>query len=279
MSGAALAEGHVAVVTGGGSGIGRALAIRLAQLGMRIAVVDLKREAAEATVAALPHPARGRAFAADVADAGAMRRCAEAVSAAFGPVNLLCNNAGILRAGTAWTTSESDWALTLGINVRGVVNGLAAFVPGMIDAGKPARILNTASIGGLCPAPGVASYIASKYAVVGLTETLRDELAAGGHDHIGVSLLCPGGVATDIWQGANDAGRPSDRLARDVLQAMSAPRPDQASAEGIAGLAVEAMLAGRFWIVAAQPSLHGRIAERHRAISEAIGRDSPGLYG
>jgi NAD(P)-dependent dehydrogenase (short-subunit alcohol dehydrogenase family) len=278
MNAGALAPGLVAVVTGGGSGIGRALSIRLAALGMRVAVVDIRRDAAERTVAALADPACGRAFAADVADAGSMRDCADAIGSAFGPVNLLCNNAGLLRAGTAWKTAPSDWDLTLGVNLRGVVNGLAAFVPGMIAANLPAHILNNASVGGLGPAPGVASYITSKYAVVGLTENLRLELAAAGHGHIGVSLLCPGGVHTGIWQSAKDGGEPEDPLAREVLQSLAVPRLDQVNPEKIAELAVQAMLAGRFWIVAAQPALHGGIRERHRAIEEAIKRDSTGLY-
>lgn len=262
--------GNVAVVTGGGSGIGRALSIRLAELGLRVAVLDQDGEAATQTVKTFAAISTGRAFTVDVADADAMLRCADEVLATFGSVNVLCNNAGILRAGTAWTTSPDHWELTLSINVRGVANGLAAFLPSMIASGCPAHVLNTASIGGLGPAPGFASYIASKYAVVGLTETLRDELLAEGHSHIGVSVLCPGGVSTAIWQSAKRAEAPVNSMARNVLETMAAPRPEQATSEAIADLAIRSMLKRNFWIIAAQSSLHGAIEGRLHNIAEAM---------
>ena len=274
----ALSEGGVAVVTGAGSGIGRALARRLAEHGMKVAVLDRDGAAADATVASLPRPDQGTAVAVDVSDAGAMRACAAALERSWGAATLLCNNAGVLRAGTAWTTSTDDWDLTLGVNVRGVINGLDAFLPAIIDAGRPAHIVNIASIGGIAPAPGVASYVASKYAVVGLTENLRLELSAAGHDHVTVSLVCPGGVSTDIWHSASRASTPSDDLGREVLSTMGRPRADQADPADIADLVVRAVQDGRFWVVTAQQSLHERVAERHRDILDALHRDSPGLY-
>lgn len=274
----ALSPGGLAVVTGAGSGIGRAIAHRLADHGMRVAVLDRDGAAAEATVASLPRPDDGTATAVDVSDPEAMRACAAELERSCGPAAVLCNNAGVLRAGTAWTTSPDDWDLTLGVNVRGVVNGLSAFLPAMIGTGRPAHVVNIASIGGLAPAPGVASYVASKFAVVGLTENLRLELSAAGHDHVTVSVVCPGGVSTDIWRSASDASTPSDDLGREVLRTMGRPRPDQADPADIADLVVQAVQDGRFWVVAAQESLHERVSQRHRDIVGALHRDSPALY-
>lgn len=278
MTSTPISPGGVAVVTGAGSGIGRALAHRLAEQGMKIAVLDRDGAAAEATVAALPRPDDGAAVAVDVTDPEAMHACAARVEQAWGPATVLCNNAGVLRAGTAWTTSAADWELTLGVNVRGVANGLAAFLPSMISAGRPAHVVNIASIGGLAPAPGVASYVASKFAVVGLTENLRLELTAAGHHHVAVSVVCPGGVATDIWRSASHASTPSDDLGREVLRTMGQARPDQVDPAALADLVVHAVQEGRFWVVAAQESLHERVADRHGDIVEALHRDSPTLY-
>jgi NAD(P)-dependent dehydrogenase (short-subunit alcohol dehydrogenase family) len=273
-----LQPGRLAVVTGAGAGIGRALAHQMADLGLNVLAIDRDVRAAQETVDALSSGVSARAVGVDVADADQMAACAADAREEFGQAAVLFNNAGILRAGSVLSTTDDEWALAWNVNVMGVVNGIRAFVPDMIDAGLPAHVVNTASIGGLVNAPGVASYVATKHAVVGLTENLRDELAAEGAGHVGVSVLCPGGVSTQIWATANSAATPADELSRGVLDAMSQPRPEQATPEQIAQLAVNGVRDQQFWIVAAQSSLHPRLLDRNAEVASAMLSQSVGLY-
>ncbi len=197
-------EGRVAVVTGAGSGIGEGIARACAGAGMKLVIADVDAVEAERVAADL-RGAGGQAVAApcDVTDRTALEALADATWKEFGGCHLLCNNAGVMVQGSLAEATDADWSWVLDVNVHGVVNGLQAFVPRMIEQGGRAHIVNTASKAGLCLLPDLGVYTTSKFAVVGLSESLRADLAPHG---IGVSVLCPGGVDTRIQE--SDRNRP-----------------------------------------------------------------------
>lgn len=192
-------EGKVAVVTGGGSGIGRGIALGLAAEGMALAIADVNAASAE-TVADEVTAQGGRAIAiaVDVTAPDSLAAAAKEVEAQLGGVNLLCANAGVLaRIAPLADHSIEDWEYTLGVNVLGVVKTVNAFLPLLLESAPEAHVVNTASLGGLIATEGfpIGAYIASKYACVGYSEMLRAELAPQG---VGVSVLCPGVVASSL---------------------------------------------------------------------------------
>ena len=189
-------SGAIAVITGGGSGIGRSTAVLLARHGARVHVADLNLPAAEATVKAI-EAAGGSAVAAalDVSDPEAVEAFAEQVFAAEGRVDILHNNAGIGHGGNVESTTVEDWQRVIAVNLLGVAYGVQAFVPRMLRQGRPACVLNTASQAGLVPVAKMAPYCASKFAVVGMSESWNAELAPRG---IHVSAICPGIIDTPI---------------------------------------------------------------------------------
>lgn len=187
-----------AVVTGAGSGIGRALALRCAEEGMHVAIADVQPARLDSLREALAGTGcKVLCSELNVADAAAQQTFAQDCIETFGPPALLFNNAGILRVGDTWSQSSDEWERIFSINVLGVVNGINAFLPSMLDHGEPAHIINTGSVGSLVAAPGMAQYTATKMAVRGITETLAYDLAAR-QAPIDVSLLCPGPVLTSI---------------------------------------------------------------------------------
>ena len=194
--------GRVAVVTGGGSGIGRGICIAFARAGLSVVVSDIEEGAAAAVAGEVQAEGqRGLAIQTDVADREAMRALAARAYDEFGAVHVLCNNAGVftLKRGAEHTANDWDWVMS--VNLGGVVNGLLAFLPRMTEQEDPSHIVNTSSTSGLYAGAGLTSYHASKYAVTGLTEHLRRDLDRVG---IGVSLLCPGKVLTKIVQSGRN---------------------------------------------------------------------------
>ena len=185
--------GGVAVVTGAGSGIGRATALKLAGLGATVHVADVSAEAAERVAAEIG--ARGRAHHVDVTDSQAVEALAAAVFEADGGVDVLHNNAGIGHAGPVDEIPLEDWRRVVEVNLMGVIHGIHAFVPRMLAQGRPSHIVNTASALGLMPGVDLAPYATTKHAVVGLSESLHAELGGRG---IGVTALCPGINSTAI---------------------------------------------------------------------------------
>jgi NAD(P)-dependent dehydrogenase (short-subunit alcohol dehydrogenase family) len=190
-------SGRTAVVTGAGSGIGRALAHRLVAEGMQVVAADVEASAVQETVATAPQDGSTTAHVVDVADADAVDHLADEVFATHGTLNLLCNNAGVFQGGLAWERSADDWAWALGVNLYGLIHGVQAFLPRMMDGGEPGHIVNTASMAGHVCAPYAGPYQVSKFAAYGYSESLGHDLAAVGSP-IGVSVLCPSLVATDI---------------------------------------------------------------------------------
>ncbi len=197
--------GKVAVVTGAASGIGRGLAHTLADEQMDVVVADVEA----APVRAVAEELRGKGVRAlsvgvDVTDASALEALAERAYAEFGAIHLLCNNAGVFVGGPLVETDldEMHWMMT--VNYWGVVHGVRAFAPRFRAQGGEAHIVNTGSSSGLHPTANQGAYVATKYAVVGYSERLREELAEEG---IGVSVLCPGWVRTRL--GESRRNRPA----------------------------------------------------------------------
>jgi len=195
--------GKVAIVTGGASGIGRALGDKLAGQGARVVLADVAPERVAAAAEELA--ARGgqvRATALDVTDAEAVRTLVEETAAAEGGLDLLFNNAGVAVIGEARDLTLAHWERVLDVNVRGVVHGVTAAYPLMVAQGR-GHIVNTASLAGLIPAPLLVPYATSKHAVVGLSTSLRAEARRLG---VRVSCVCPGFVSTAMPRGAEYVG-------------------------------------------------------------------------
>ena len=212
--------GKVAVVTGGGSGIGRGMALAFAEAGMHVVLADVDLSAA-GTVRAEVEARGPRALVVetDVRRREALVALADRTYAEFGEVHLLCNNAGVVTFGSMDALVDADWQWVLGVNLLGVVHGLQAFLPRMKAQPGPKHVVNTASIAGIIPYEDIGPYVASKYAVVGLSESLRLEGVASA---LGCTVVCPGNVRTRIVQSARnrhaDLGGPHDVVNQDVQQ-------------------------------------------------------------
>jgi NAD(P)-dependent dehydrogenase (short-subunit alcohol dehydrogenase family) len=193
-------KGAVAIVTGGGSGIGRALSLELARRGAVVHVTDVNAAGAEKTAKEIGASATHAAL--DVRDGAAVQRFCDAV----GRVDYMFNNAGIGVGGEVQDLSLAHWDRIIDVNIRGVVHGVAAVYPGMVARGS-GHIVNTASMAGLAPAPLLTPYAMTKHAVVGLSVSLRMEAAAYG---VRVSALCPSAIETPILdsKGPDDLPKP-----------------------------------------------------------------------
>lgn len=216
-------QGKTAVVTGGASGIGRAMAERFAAEGMRIVLADVEPGALEATAAAFrAGGADVLAVPTDVTQGAQVESLADRAVAAYGRVDVLCNNAGVAISGPIWGHTTADWEWVLGVNLWGVIHGVRVFVPRMIAQGGPGHVVNTASVAGLTTNPMMGIYNVTKHAVVSLSETLHKDLALVGSS-VKVSVLCPGFVQTQIAD--SDRNRPTA-----LQNADASPRPDQMEA-------------------------------------------------
>jgi NAD(P)-dependent dehydrogenase (short-subunit alcohol dehydrogenase family) len=191
-------RGRVAVVTGAAGGIGRALAERFAEEGMRVVLADLDADGLALAQRALrERGAEALAVPTDVSRADAVAALAERAREAFGAIHVVCNNAGVFAAGPCWQAPLSDYEFVLGVNLWGVIHGIRSFVPILLEQGEEGHVVNTASMAALTSMPLTAAYTLSKHAVLALSETLYHELRARGAP-IGVSALCPEAVATGI---------------------------------------------------------------------------------
>ncbi|MCP3985343.1 MAG: SDR family NAD(P)-dependent oxidoreductase [bacterium] len=243
-------EGRVAVVTGAASGIGLATALRFAQEGMRVVLADIEREPLEAAVRAL----RGRGHEVlgvptDVSQLDAIQHLADRTIETFGKVNVVHNNAGVVRAGRVAELSVADWEWVLGVDLWSVIYGVKTFLPLIREAGE-GHIVNTASSSGLQSAPDIAPYNVAKFGVVALTETLQLELIAEGSP-IGASVLCPGAIATRITE--SERNRPEAVAETETNQRFKAFASqvvgDGLPPETVAELVVHAIRAQEFWIL------------------------------
>jgi len=188
---------RVAVITGGAGGIGSAMARAFAARGARIVLADLDESALKRATEALSAAGVQQVLgvATDVTKLESVRALAEAAQRRFGAVHIVCNNAGVATFGEISRSTHRDWEFTMGVNFWGVVHGVETFLPLLLEHGAGGHIVNTASMAGLVGMQWLGVYCASKFAVVGLTESLHRELKPHG---IGVSVLCPMIVATGI---------------------------------------------------------------------------------
>ena len=266
--------GKVAVIIGGASGIGLALAKRLKAEGMRIVLADFDREALTAKAAELG----AHDVATDVRDPASVKALADECIARFGKVDLLCSNAGVSRMAGVANLSREDWRWLFDVNLFGAVNAIEAFLPLLKANPDGAHILLTASLSSFYPTRSQAAYGATKYALAALGETLAMELQRDG-EKVGVSLLCPGPVRTNIATGygkreAHYRSTGGEDAANDHHQQEfigAAGGDDWATAEQVADLALAGMRRGELWIIT-HPQLMGATWSRNEAIRQAAER-------
>ena len=272
--------GKVAVVTGAASGIGRATAEAFAREGMKVVLADIDEAAVEKAAAELAEAGHTVvAVRTDVSDGDSMDALAKRAVDEFGTYHLVHLNAGVATGGLMWTLTERDWRWTLGVNLWGVIHGIRAFVPRMVEQGE-GYVVNTASMAGLTSAPFMGPYNVSKHGVVTLSETLQKELSMSGID-VGVSVLCPGWVNTGIgdsqrnrpaelqnegpgWDPTVASGGLGDAL-KGVLESGLAPAT-------VADMVVDAVKSKRFYILTHDDWL-AMIDERFEGIRQ---QDAPG---
>lgn len=256
-------QGRTAVVTGAGSGIGRALSIALAHRGANLALSDIDADGLEETVR-LCAGAGGKvvSFRLDVADREAVLSHADEVASTFGAVHMVVNNAGVAVAGTIEETTFGDFDWLLGINLMGVINGTKAFLPHLIASGE-GRVVNLSSVFGLIAPAFNGAYCTAKFGVRGFTEALRQEMLIAGHP-VKVHSVHPGGIRTNIARNARvkpsaraatsgkDPAEDFDRIARTT--------PDRAAATILAGVdagKARILVGPDAYLVAAIPRLLG----------------------
>jgi NAD(P)-dependent dehydrogenase (short-subunit alcohol dehydrogenase family) len=242
-------QGKVIVVTGAGSGIGRALVLAAAQRGMRVVLADIDAQRlAQVTEEVRSRGAEALGVEVDVSSAVSVAKLAERAFAQFGAVHVLVNNAGIATSGAAWLLPMETWERTLGINLFGVIHGVHSFLPRMLESGEPGHVVNVASAAGLISVPGFAAYSASKFGVVGLSEALFHDLKAR-KANIGASVLCPSWVQTRI---AHDSLVPElavDAVDASVNAAVSRAVSQGIAAESVAEAVFDAIEAERFYVL------------------------------
>src|SRR5216684_90203 len=240
-------SGEVAVITGGASGIGRGTALAMARAGADVVLADVndgRLAQVRDEIAALGR--RVHTVHCDGSRDQDLERLALEAEATLGPVGLVMNNAGVVLRGALEQVDLADWQWCFGINVFSVIRGVHAFLPRMIER-RHGYIVNTGSMAGLVPLTGEgAPYIASKFAVVGLTEALALYARPFG---IGVSLLCPGGAATNLAETGRSIGMTSERQLSETRMAQSVQGGQEMQPEEIGELVVEAILAEQFLIL------------------------------
>jgi NAD(P)-dependent dehydrogenase (short-subunit alcohol dehydrogenase family) len=239
-------EGKIAVITGGASGIGKGTALAMARLGMDIVIADVNDRRLEETRAELAAlGSRVLTVHCDVSKEADMQHLAQVAGMEMGHVDILMNNAGVVLRGALEQISMADWEWSFGINVLGVIHGIRAFLPQMIARGS-GYIINTASIAGLVALTGEgAPYIASKFAVVGLSEALALYARPKG---IGVSVLCPGGVETNLHETERVVGlTPESTVAEAALAGVF--HSVLMTPEQIGEIVVDAVRQKRFFIL------------------------------
>jgi NAD(P)-dependent dehydrogenase (short-subunit alcohol dehydrogenase family) len=251
-------EGEIAVITGGASGIGRATALALARRGADIVLADLNEQRldeASEEVAALGR--RVLAVRCDVAVDGDVEELAQRVEAEMGPPGIVMNNAGVVLRGALEEIDIADWQWCVGINVMGVVRGIRAFLPGLVQRGH-GYIVNTGSVSGLVALTGQgAPYIMSKFAIVGLTEALALYARPLG---IGVSLLCPGGVRTNLAETGRSIGMTPERQRSETRLAQSIQGGPELEPDEVGEMVAQAILEERFLIL---PEEYTALVRKH----------------
>ena len=281
--------GRVAVVTGAASGIGKALALGFAGEGANVVLADIEEEplrAAEAEVA--DHGVEALGVITDVTDADSVGALAQATIDRFGAVHMVCNNAGVGGGGLIRNQQLVDWKWVVDVCLWGVIHGVHHFLPHLIEA-EESHIMSTASVAGLMSVPGLGPYNAAKYGVVAIMETLHLEMQRDRNADVGVSVLCPGVVRTNIATAQRN--RPAE------LRRERRPRPEgEAPTETadarrrnaniaaalergmdpaqVAAKVIEAMYERRFWVLS-HPELLADVNHRNQQLADL---ENPTIY-
>ncbi len=271
-------DGRVAVVTGGAGGVGRALGERFADAGMKVVLADLDPEPlalAVDEICAAGHTAIG--VATDVSQLASVEALRDRVYDEFGAVHVLCNNAGVGAGaeGKVWDHTDNDWGWGLAVNLWGVIHGIQAFVPAMLDGGDDGHVVNTSSgNGGIAPLISTAIYATTKAAVTTLSEVLWGQLRSVD-SRIGVSVLYPGPkvLRTGLLESAskrptqwqNDAPRTTPFTTIESFEARmraAGMEPDYTPVEAVAEEAFAGIRENRFWILPASDRTDDKIRAR-----------------
>jgi NAD(P)-dependent dehydrogenase (short-subunit alcohol dehydrogenase family) len=252
-------------ISGGASGIGLAVARRLAREGVRLALVDRDGEALARVEGELrAEGATVLSLTVDVSRGDEVAAAAARARETFGVVSIIFNNAGIGgAAGPSWLLSEDDWRRAIDVNLWGVIHGIRHVLRPLIESGEPGHIINTASIAGLTSPPGVAPYVATKHAVVALTETLSKELELT-RSKVRASVLCPGFVKTNITSAATAPSADDHPLAHKVAMSFEHLVANGIPAETIADMIVDVLHNPRFYILtheALMPAIEHRMRD------------------
>ncbi len=272
--------GKTAFITGGASGMGLAMARSFAKAGMKVVITDIEQAALDAVEAEFEASnAEFLTLRLDVTDREGMEQAAEAAEARFGKVHVVCNNAGVAVGGAIDQMTYNDWDWVTSVNLNGVVNGIQAFAERIKAHGEGGHFVNTASMAGHISIPGLSVYTATKFAVVGISETMRADLL---QHNIGVSVLCPGIVNTNIF--SSDRNRPEELPGTDASGVLVSdlPAEDQATRmeELLAGaldpavvgdMVLHAIREDEFYIFT-HPELELMTDARKSEMAEAFGR-------
>ncbi len=272
-------NGKVAVVTGGASGIGLRMARQFLGAGMKVMIGDVEVDALERAVAELK--AEGgevEGTRTDVTNPEQMDALAKAVVDRFGAVHVVCLNAGVGGGGLSWEVPLSTWEWVLGVNMWGVIHGIRAFVPKLIEQGE-GHVVNTASLAGIVASPFMGPYNASKHAVVAISETLHHELAMSAPG-VHVSVLCPGWVKTNIADSSRN--RPAhlqtdnavDAAAGGILRGFLENGMDP---DDVAAKVLDAVHNDRFWILTHDDAEDYWVEAVNRKLRSIESRENPRL--
>jgi NADP-dependent 3-hydroxy acid dehydrogenase YdfG len=268
-------KGKVAFVTGGSSGIGQGIVKVLADEGMKVAFSYRRQDHLDETMAYFRqrpqqsvHPIK-----LDVTDRAGMNAAKREIEGVLGPVQVLINNAGIGIHGLMELATFSDWDWIMRVNVGGVINALVTFLPGMIASGEEAHIVNVASMGGIAALGTVGLYATTKFAVVGLSESLRTDMIGR---NVGVSVYCPGTVKSNIGEG--------DKMRQEQFKdtGYGPGEPHKEGETSFMDVAMEALDAGRHVLrgiknnqlfIISHPEYRDVLRARHAKIEASISDD------
>ena len=275
-------KGRVAVVTGAASGIGKALALGFADEGANVVLADIEEaplRAAEAEIADRGVEALG--VITDVTDADSVGALAQATIDRFGAVHMVCNNAGVGGGGLIRNQQLVDWKWVVDVCLWGVIHGVHHFLPHLIEA-EESHIMSTASVAGLMSVPGLGPYNAAKYGVVAIMETLHLEMQRDRNANVGVSVLCPGVVRTNIATAQRNRPeelrrqrrpRPEGKAPSETADARRRNANIAAALERgmdpsqVAAKVIEAMYERRFWVLS-HPELLAEVNHRNQQLAD-----------
>jgi NAD(P)-dependent dehydrogenase (short-subunit alcohol dehydrogenase family) len=277
----------VAVITGGASGMGWAFAKRAGREGMKVVLADIQADAlARAEKELQASGVQVLAVQTDVSKPEQVKNLADKTFETFGGTHLLFNNAGVGGGGTVWESTLADWQWVIGVDLWGVIYGIHYFVPRMIEQNEECHVINTASMAGLVSTPFMGPYNVSKHGVVTLSETMYKDLEMRNINHVGISVLCPGWVNTQINDSARN--RPAELQNEDEPP----PTPQQEAfqqfvrqvvqggldPEHVSDMVYDAIQTGKFYILTHQ-DMKGGIKNRMREIMDERNPSNPFKQG